>query len=302
VSLVKVNDTNNVETQISTSLKLIDFKFPPQVKNVVIKPNLCYYWNSSTGNTTDPLIVGAIIDIIRYQCGETVNIKIAEADASAMRTKYAFPVLGYSKLAEEKKVMLLNLSEDDFAEVSITINKQELKFNIPKSLSYADLFINVPKLKVMRATKITCAMKNMYGANAIRRKAKYHRYLDEAIVGINKFLNPALTIVDGIIALGSRPTKLNLLMASTDTFSIDWVASQIMGFSPLKVPFLKLALQENIGSPNGISIRGENISEFSKIFPKANNIFENHKWDFFSVMLKVYTRLSGDIIPPSLDE
>ncbi|TRO52070.1 DUF362 domain-containing protein [Candidatus Bathyarchaeota archaeon] len=302
VSLLKVNDAVNLETQISKSLELIDFRFSSQVRNVVIKPNLCYYWNSSTGNTTDPLVVGAIIEIIRRQYGENVNIKIAEADASAMRTKYAFPVLGYSKLAEEKKVGLLNLSEDEFKEVSISINNQEMEFNIPQSLLDADLFINVPKLKVMHATKISCAMKNIYGANAIQRKAKYHRYLDEAIVGINKFLNPSLIIVDGVTALGSRPIKLNLLMASTDTFSIDWVASEIMGFSPSKVPFLRLALHENLGSPKGISIRGESISEFSKIFPKTNNLFENHKWGFFSFILKAYTRLSGDIIPPSLDE
>lgn len=302
VSLVKVKNNSNFEEEISESLKLIDFKFPSQVKTVIIKPNLCYYWNSSTGSTTDPLVIGGIIDYIRRQCNVNVDIKIAEADASAMRTKYAFPVLGYSKLAEEKKVGLLNLSEDELEEVSTTINQQELKFSIPQSLVKSDLFINVPKLKIMRATQITCAMKNIFGANAIQRKAKYHRFLDEAIVGINKFLKPQLTIVDGVTALGSHPVKLNLIMASTDTFSIDWVASEIMGFKPSKVPFLKLAIKENIGFPKGILVKGEETSEFSALFPRATGFLANHGWSFLIGILKAYAKVSGDIIPPSLED
>ena len=31
------------------------------VNNVVIKPNLCYYWNASTGETTDGRVVCSVI-------------------------------------------------------------------------------------------------------------------------------------------------------------------------------------------------------------------------------------------------
>jgi uncharacterized protein (DUF362 family) len=58
----------------------------------------------------------------------------------------------------------------------------------------------------------------------------YHPFLDEAIVGINKILRPHLNVADGVIALGRYPFNLGLIMASTDPFSIDWVASEIMGF------------------------------------------------------------------------
>ena len=42
-----------------------------------------------------------------------MDIAIVESDASAMRCKYAFSMLGYEKLAKEKNVRLVNLSEDE---------------------------------------------------------------------------------------------------------------------------------------------------------------------------------------------
>ncbi|GAH40980.1 unnamed protein product [marine sediment metagenome] len=61
-----------------------------------------YYWDASTGETTDPRIVSSIIDSLRNRFGDNVDICVVESDASAMRTKYAFKVLGYDKLCEEK--------------------------------------------------------------------------------------------------------------------------------------------------------------------------------------------------------
>jgi uncharacterized protein (DUF362 family) len=166
VSLVRATEVSgNLKDSISRALAEIDFTPNGSVETVVIKPNLCYYWNSSTGYTTDPRIVAGIIDYVREKYGEDIRISVAEADASAMRTKYAFPVLGYTQLAAEKKVQLVNLSEDDLVKTTVTVNKQNLTYKIPQILLKANLFINVPKLKVMKATTITCAMKNLFGAN-----------------------------------------------------------------------------------------------------------------------------------------
>lgn len=302
VSLVKSDGpVESAKASISKALAMIDFKFNDPVKSVVIKPNLCYYWDSSTGYTTDPKVVAGIIDFIRERYGE-VNIKVAEADASAMRTKYAFPALGYKQLAEEKDVELANLSEDELIEMQVSVNGQSLSFKVPQLLLKTDLFINVPKLKVMKATKITCGMKNIFGCIGFPRKAKYHSLLDEAIVGINKVLRPHITIVDGLVALGQHPIRLDLIMASVDVFSVDWVASEIMGYNPSKVRFLNIAIQEKIGNPNGIIIEGEDIAGFRKIFPKPSFSSSKYWWAVQFWLLKTYSKLAGDIIPPVLEE
>jgi uncharacterized protein (DUF362 family) len=305
VSLVRTEDSSqNVKTSIFTAVNMIGFRPQKTVKSVVIKPNLCYYWDASTGQTTDPKVVSGIIDYVRKECGASVDIKVAEADASAMRTKFAFPMLGYEKLAKEKNVQLLNLSSDPLVEETVRVNGRNIAFKVPTSLLNSDLFINVPKLKIMRDVKITCAMKNIFGCNGFPRKLIYHEFLSEAIVGINKILHPQLTIVDGLVVLGRVPARLGLIVAGTDTFSVDYVVSQIAGKDPSKIKFLRLAIKERLGGRHNISTIGESLREVAKAFPKERVGFvaSKHLLDFQIWLLGAYCAVTGDIMPPALEE
>ena len=303
VSLVRAqNSVEGIKNSIAEALDLIDFRPNGHVKSVAIKPNLCYYWDADTGYTTDPRVVAGIIDYLRERCGSDTDIKVVEADATAMRTKYAFLMLGYEKLANEKNVELFNLSNDSINEKKVQVNGREITFKVPQSLLKSDLFINVPKLKTMRATTITCAFKNIFGSIASPRKIVYHSFLKEAIVGINKILHPHLTIVDGLVALGRFPAKLGLIMASVDRFSIDWIASQIMGYNPSKIGFLRIAMKEKLGDPDDITTCGENIITFEKIFPKENFFSSRWGWSIQLGLLGLYTKIVGDVVPPFLEK
>jgi uncharacterized protein (DUF362 family) len=303
VSLVRTRySLESIESSISEALDLINFNLDSSIKSVVIKPNLCYYWDAATGQTTDPQVVSGIIDFVREKCGKHVDIKVAEADASAMRTKYAFTVLGYEKLAKEKSVKLFNLSNGHLEEKTVMVNKRELTFQVPQLLLNCDLFINVPKLKVLRETKITCAMKNLFGCIGYPRKVIYHKHLDEAIVGINRLLHPHLTIVDGLIALGRFPVKLGLIMAGVDSFSVDWVASQILGYTPSKVRFLRLAMKDDNRNPEEIATRGASVAEFKKNLQKPKFTSSTYCFNAQSWLLKTYCQITRDVIPPPLEK
>lgn len=301
VSLVRVQQSE-VYQGISKALDLATYKFPAKAESVVIKPNLCYYWDAATGYTTDPRVVAAVIDRVREEYGNDVKIQIAEADASAMRTKYAFRMLGYEKLAQEKKVELFNLSDGLLEEKSVNVGKRQMKFAVSPLLMNSALLINMPKPKLMKVVKITCAMKNMFGAIGTPRKVVYHKFLNEAVVGINKILKPHLTIVDGLVGAGRYTQKLNLLMASADSFSIDWVAAQVMGYRPSSVKFLSLSIAEGLGDPKQIVTAGESVSGFAEIFPKEKLVSTNFLWSAQFTLLKIYKKLSGDIIPPVFQE
>jgi uncharacterized protein (DUF362 family) len=301
VGLVRIQNKNKIKDAISEGLNQIDFKLEKEVKTVAIKVNLCFYWSASTGCTTDPLVVAGIIDVIRERYGQDVDIKVVEADATAMRTKHAFQMLGYTKLAKEKNVQLVNLVEGEQEEKTVHVNGQKISFTVPKLLMEADLFINVPKIKIMREVTITCAFKNLFGAMGARRKAAYHKHLNETIVGVNEVLKPHLVIVDGLVGLGKHPVKLDLIMASTDPFSIDWTAAQLMGYNPSKIEFLKIAIKEKVGHPDGIEIRGESIEPFQKIFPKTNSFKQKLFFGIQLNVLKLYNRIVKDSIPNELD-
>lgn len=303
VSLVSSKTANgDLKSSVAKAFDLIGFKPEKKIDAVIIKPNLNYYWEASTGNTTDPRVVSALIDYLREGYGEDLEIKIAEADATAMRTKHVFTMLGYDKLAEAKKVGLFNLCSDVLKTEKVYVNGVDLEFVVPQSLLNADLFINVPKVKTLRVTKITCAMKNLFGCIAVVRKFKYHKNLSEAIVGINKILHPDVTLVDGLVGLGQYPVKLDLIMAGIDPFSVDWIVAQIIGYNPKAIKFLKLALHENLGDPSGISTCGEDINQFKKKIPKEKFPSKNLVWPIALRMLKLYSKVSGDVIPPFLED
>lgn len=302
VALIRTTDSKEaINGSIKELLKIIDFKSPTIVKSIDIKVNLAYYWDAYTGYTTDPRIISSLIDIFREYYGDDIKIRIVEADATAMRTKHAFRMLGYDILAKEKDVELFNLSLDKLESKEVEVNGRTITYEVPESLLNTDLLVNVPKLKIMAPTKITCALKNIFGCIATPRKIMYHSYLNEAIVGINKILHPQLTVVDGIVSLGQHPVKLNLLLASKDPFSIDWVASQIMGYNPAKIGFLKIAIKEKLGTPKKIVTIGETIQPFQKLFPRENHNLSTISAKTRKAIFRLYTKVSNDVVFPSLE-
>ena len=300
VSLSKSTD-GYIKKAVFEAIEKTDFK-PKKVNSVIIKPNLCYYWDASTGETTDKRVVSAIIDYVREFCNPDVNIRIAEADATAMKTRHAFKMLGYTDLAAEKNVELFNLCDDDFREIDIETKGETLKIPLPKSMLDSDLIINVPKLKVPRRIPLTCAMKNLFGCIHNPVKARYHPYLHEVIVGVNNAIKPDLTVVDSIIALGRYPINLGVIIAGTDSLAVDFTAAKIIGYNnPSKIKFIGLAEKIGVGNSD-VEIVGEDINDIKKQFPKVNNFLSTLLWDFQLKGIKMYTGLTGDVVPPILGD
>jgi uncharacterized protein (DUF362 family) len=231
---------------------------------------MCYYWDHSTGQTTDPRFIGALIDLIRNKTSPNVGISIVESDASAMKCKYAFKMLGYEKLAHDYNVKLINLSEDKNDTVEVTAGEQHFHLKVPQTIQNADLKINVPKIKyTFEKIKITCALKNIFGCNPYPKKFRYHPKLEEAIVAINKAMKFDLCIIDGIIVSGIQPRKLGLVMASKDPVAIDVAAAKIAGVNPKTIRYIQLAHKEGLGNTTFIP-KGEPLNYFKARYPKKN--------------------------------
>lgn len=267
VSLVQSENASNLQQAIKQSIDLIRFQPPRAVHKVAVKPNLCYYWDYSTGETTDPKFVSALIDVIRENLTSDAEISIIESDASAMKCKYSFRMLGYDRMAAEKRARLVNLTNDKTQTLEVQVKNKTYKYPIPKTVLEADIFVNVPKIKYMAGPKISCALKNVYGCNPTPQKYRYHRFINEAIVGLNKLMKPTLSIVDGLIARGVRTTKLGLIMASADPVALDSVASEIAGINPRTVKHIVLASQEGIGNTH-YTIAGKRLEDFRNLFPR----------------------------------
>jgi uncharacterized protein (DUF362 family) len=301
VSIQKCKN-NDVKTAVYKAITESGFSLNKKINTVAIKLNLCYYWDSSTGETTDKRVVSAVIDYIREFYNPDAKIVLVEADATSMKTKYSFKILGYTDFAKEKNVELFNLSDDEYKIFSIPLKSTTLSLPIPLIMLNSDLVINIPKLKVPRRVPLTCAMKNLFGAIHNPIKAKYHPYLHEVIASVNGIIKPDLVVVDGLVALGSHPYKMDIILAGTNSVSVDWVAAKIVGYrNPRKIEYIRLAEKNGYGKTD-IKIVGENIEELSNVFPKINIFWFNLKWKLQLKGIKIYTQLTGDIIPPVLGD
>ena len=267
VSFVKTED-HDLKRAIADALRLINYDFRKDVKRIVIKPNMCYYWDRSTGQTTDPKLIGALIDVIRDNISADPVISIVESDASAMKCKHAFRFLGYEKLARDCNVRLVNLSEDTYDRVKVTSGGISFHLMVPRTIQCADLKINVPKIKYsLEKIKITCALKNVFGCNPYRKKSRYHSKLNEAIVAVNKAMRFDLAVIDGNIVSGSEPRRLGLVMASMDQVAIDAAAARVAGVNPGTVKYIQLAEKERLGKMTFIQT-GLSVGHFQARYPR----------------------------------
>ncbi|MFX0095732.1 MAG: DUF362 domain-containing protein [Candidatus Hodarchaeota archaeon] len=247
VSLIKIQK-RNYKAALLDSLKLIKYNFPQDAKRIVIKPNMCYYYDYSTGYTTDPKFVGAAIEILREQISSNPEISIVESDASAMKCRYAFKMLGYEDLAKKYDVDLVNLSKEEWELETVNVGRHSFSIRVPKLIKNADLKINVTKVKYANPSiKFTCGLKNIFGCNPYFKKYVYHPRLGEVIVGMNKLMKFDLCILDADMVLGGQTRELGLVMTSEDVVAFDSVAARIAGINPNSVGYLKLAEREGLG-------------------------------------------------------
>lgn len=293
--------TSIAET-VDRALDELGFNFSGGIRKVVIKPNMCYYWDYSTGETTDPRVVSAVIDYVRRKLGDDVDITVAEADASAMKTKFCFSILGYDKLCQEKSVKLQNLSEGTVVETPVIVRGKEFTLPINEVLLKADLVVNVPKLKAHNFVGATCSLKNMFGAISKPRKFAYHKRISDVIVGVNKIVKSDLVVVDGFIAKGSCAKKLGVVLAGDDPLATDFVAARLMGFNPNRLPYLRLAAKEKVGQARNVElVELVKLAAVRKRFPSYSHIVHNISWTLQLKMLRSYVKLVGDVLPSFLE-
>jgi uncharacterized protein (DUF362 family) len=253
---------------ISEALKLIDYTFNSKARKIVIKPNLCYYWDSSTGATTEPKFVGDLIDLLREQISEDLDIAIVESDASAMRCKYAFRMLGFERLAAEKKVRLVNLSEDQCDAAEVSCNGNKYTFNVPKTMGGADLKIGISHIKyTVDPIKLTCALKNMFGCNPYPKKYTFHPDLGNVVVALNKAMKFDLCLIDNVIAAGIQPRKQGLVMASVDPVALDVAAAKVAWLNPGSIDYFRVAEKEGVGKRAFVA-KGMPLEYFRANYPK----------------------------------
>ncbi|HEC79510.1 MAG TPA: DUF362 domain-containing protein [candidate division WOR-3 bacterium] len=176
------------------------------------------------------------------------------------------------------------------------------RIDIPKLFIGKNAF-HLPTLKTHVFTTITGAMKNAFGGLLNDNRHWTHSVIHEALVDllqIQREIHPGIfCLTDGTIAgngAGPRvmePVIKNYLLAGGDPVAVDAVAAKLMGFDPLKLKFLNLAQQMNLGTadPRNIEVVGEDITNVNFRFECKDTLASKGQKALYWGRLKPFERI-----------
>jgi len=259
------------------------FPLPWDGKRVLVKPNMLGPYPPEKGITTHPSLIRSLVKALRKRgaicwVGDNPGMSGYAANERCARVSGILGAAdgGYVNFAKET--------------VQVSVESRFLdKLVVSRAVLDADLLINVPKFKTHVQTRLTGAVKNMFGILAGAEKARVHhavprpRQFSEALVDIYRVRVPDLTFMDAVVGMeGNGPSGKDLrpvgkVLASRNGVCLDGLMASMMGIPARGVDHLGIACQRGMGEidPAGMDVQGswEPLEKF-----KAPVSFASRGW------------------------
>jgi uncharacterized protein (DUF362 family)/ferredoxin len=257
VALVRCEtyDPDTVQAALSRGIELLGGldRFVRPGEQILLKPNILAGDDPDRAVTTHPSVLEGCARLLR-EAGAQVRF----GDSPGLEN----PV----SAAERSGLLEAGLRGGaEFAEFSASISIDSPKANLVSSFPVAravyecDGIINLPKMKTHQLTRITGAVKNLFGTIPGKRKALYHLQFQDVmdfsslLVELNLRLRPRLHVMDGIVAMegnGPRsgdPRPMRVLILSDDPVAVDATFCRLVAMDPAFVPTTLIGAQQGLG-------------------------------------------------------
>jgi uncharacterized protein (DUF362 family) len=238
--------------------------------HVVIKPNLTMFMKQK-GVATRVEVVRAVVEQLR----KTAKCRITIAEGAGEPAVNGFEGYGYTALAKEYGIPLVDLATDK--RVAVKIDGLALKeYELPATIVNCDVLIDMPVLKTHVLTGVSLGMKNLFGLMPLPRSGLHDR-IDGVLCDLVRIKKPALVVVDGTYGMeGKGPlygetVQMDVILAGRDIVAVDTVATSVMGLPPEKIGHIALAVKNGLGEGDlkKITIKGEPIESVRRPFKEA---------------------------------
>ncbi len=264
-------------------------RFLPKEKTTILKDNISWHFPYLGANTTPWQLEGTIRALrnIGYQEISSVhNNTVVTNPFKGRDLNKLGPVYEKYKIEERYNFIPEDIRWVDYKPKA---RMRVLSKIYPEGIKIPEYFIgknivHLPTLKTHIYTTTTGAMKNAFGGLLNSKRHYTHSVIHEALVdllAIQKEIHTGIfAVMDGTICgngPGPRtmiPMEKNYLLASADSVAIDAVASKMMGFDPMSIPYIRLAHEEGlgIGRPEEIEVIGEDVSRVNFGFFVGDNL------------------------------
>lgn len=227
-------------------------KFVKRGDRVLLKPNFIAPKPRRNATQTDPAVILEIARVLK-----DFGAKPFVGDSPAWSNVFAC----VKKLKMEEELRKLDVPVKQLDKTRwCRVGVKGTKVGISSVALEADVIINIPKLKTHQQLTATFAVKNMFGCVTGKRKALWHfskggnaEDFCEFLIDIYKFLQPAVTIIDGIIAMdrrgpiSGRARDLGWLMGGTDPIACEAICCELVRINPDDVPIITTAKKKGFG-------------------------------------------------------
>ena len=259
----------------------------PSKANVFIKPNIVF-WTRTTpfpkwGVVTTSRVVEDMVILLKERGID--HITIAEGtvtyDPRDKETPaHAFESLGYNVLQKRYGVKILNIFDRPFKKVDLGAG---VVLNFNEDILQSDFVVNLPVLKTHAQTIVSLGIKNLKGLIDVPSRKKCHsphpqKDLNYMVARLANKIPPSFTLLDGIYTTERGPffegrlRRSNILIASSDIFSVDKVGAKVLGYDPSEIPHLVYASQD-FGRPI-------DLSDVEVVGEKIETVASRHEYAF----------------------
>ncbi len=278
---------NAIERIISNS------EFPDvSNKSVLLKPNILSDAKPEAGITTNPIVVKAMIDIVKTRGAERVIV----GDSPGLHLEsFHAKNCGIYDVCQESGAEFADFTK------SPRVHNLDCSASVAMAavLDEADIVISIAKFKTHQLMYSTGAVKNMFGTLPGLNKSPCHvKYpTREAfatfICSVYKECHVDYALIDGIIAMeGPGPANgtlryLGLLIGSRDGFMADRAESEIMGYSAKDIPIINAGIRAGLtdNNPTYTILHPENliVKDYRRIdISKKEGLFKALILPFFT--------------------
>ncbi len=262
---------DEVRRALDRCLELLEVDLP-RGASVLVKPNALAANRPDQATATHHALVDAVCARLA-DCGNTLTIGDSSAYWFPGYTRRSFETLGLTEVAARYGARLVCFEEEP-PESSPRPEDPDADTLWLADLGAWDLVVNLPKLKVHRVTRISGAVKNLFGLVPGGTKQRYHEalkhrpgYLDRLaalLVDVYLRVRPGLSILDGVVGLErdgpaatGDPRRTRFLLASEDALALDVALCRLIGEEPAAVPTLRDALRRGLVDPDAVRLVGD---------------------------------------------
>jgi uncharacterized protein (DUF362 family) len=235
-----VEFTGNVQEALDRALTFIGFNdLNTEEKPAVIKVGIFNHKKGHHHTTVD--VVNAII----HGLDKAPVIYVVESDNYEGKGSERLKI--YKDLFSDR-VIPFNLSEDSDTR-EVTIAGEHMRFS--HLLFSPHVLVST---HVLRKTEMGSTIKNLMGLIPDRKKARFHKNLEPALLDAYEAVSGIdLAVLDGtytfplLTGAETRRIKTNVLIVGRDAVAVEAVGATLVGLDPDEMPIIQQAVERGLG-------------------------------------------------------